>query len=218
MEDLDRQIMARIASTESPVLDYVLPPVSEAANHSVLWLAIALGMAATGNKRARRAALRGLASVTIASTAANVVAKGLTGRARPGGEIPVLRRLVHAPTTTSFPSGHSASAAAFATGVALEIPGLAVPVGIVALAVGASRLATGVHYPSDVVAGFAIGAAAGALTLRWGPLRPTRPADAIPPRQDAPAAPAGDGLVLAVNGSAGSTSRWLAERLPRWRR
>ena len=177
--------MARVASTDSPVLDHVLPRVSEAANHSVLWIALALGMAATGNTQARRAALRGLASVAVASTAANVVAKGLSGRARPGSDIPVPRRLVHVPKTTSFPSGHSASAAAFATGVALQMPRLAVPVGAVALAVGASRVFTGVHYPSDVAAGFAIGAAAGALTLRWWPLRPMKAADAMRPGQEA---------------------------------
>jgi diacylglycerol kinase family enzyme/membrane-associated phospholipid phosphatase len=205
--------MARIASAQSPVLDHVLPAVSEAANHSTLWLAIALGMAATGNRRARRAALRGLASVAIASTAANVVAKGLTGRARPGAEIPVLRRLVNMPKTTSFPSGHSASAAAFATGVALELPPLAVPVGAAALAVGASRVTTGAHYPSDVLAGFSLGVAAGALTLRWWPLRPSKPADAIRPRRDAPATPTGEGVVLAVNESAGSASPQLTELL-----
>jgi membrane-associated phospholipid phosphatase len=211
-EALDRQIVARIAATKSPILD-VLPRFGETANHSVLWLAVSLGLAATGNRRARRAALRGMAGVVIASTAANVVAKGLTGRARPVSDTPVLRRLVHAPKTTSFPSGHSASAAAFATGVALELPQLAVPVGAAAAAVGVSRVVTGVHYPSDVVAGFAIGAAAGAVTLRWWPLRPARPAEATRPRQQAPAAPTGAGLVLAVNAASGGTSADLAGRL-----
>ncbi len=172
--------MQRIASTESPILDYVLPRFGKAANHSVLWLAVSVGLAATGNKRARRAALRGLVGVSIASTTANVVAKGLTGRARPVNEIPV-RRPVNVPKSTSFPSGHSASAAAFATGVALEMPQLAVPVGVAALAVGVSRVVTGVHYPSDVVAGFAIGTAAGAATLRWWPLRFGRSAEATRP-------------------------------------
>jgi diacylglycerol kinase family enzyme/membrane-associated phospholipid phosphatase len=213
IEKLDVRVMTRVAAVRSPVFDHVLPAVSEAADHSILWVTIAIGLAATAKKRPRRAAMRGLAGIAIASTAANVVAKGLTGRARPGGEVPVLRRLMSVPSTTSFPSGHSAAAAAFATGVALELPVLAAPAGVLALAVGASRVTTGVHYPSDVIAGFSLGTAAGALTLRWWPRRPARPADAIRPRRDAPAAPAGEGVVLAVNASAGTASPQLTELL-----
>src|SRR5205809_5587967 len=126
VEVVDRQLMARLAAADSPILDHVLPRLSRAADHSVLWLVIAVGLGATGNKWARRGAMRGLASVAIASTTTNVVAKGLTRRTRPGHPMPVLRQLLRPPRTTSFPSGHSASAAAFATGLALEAPRLAV--------------------------------------------------------------------------------------------
>ena len=85
-----------------------------------------------------------------------------------------------------------------------------------AAAVGASRIATGEHYPSDVLAGTAIGSAAGVMTLRW---RPDRPAMAIRPPRPAPAAPTGEGLVLLVNTSAGTASSklasWLAAELPK---
>ena len=82
-----------------------------------------------------------------------------------------------------------------------------------------SRVATGVHYPSDVLAGTAIGAAAGVLTLRWWPRRPLMPAMAVRPPRQAPRAPAGEGLVLLVNTSAGTASSrlasWLAAELPK---
>jgi membrane-associated phospholipid phosphatase len=170
----DRAVMARVAATESPVLDRVMPALSQAANQSVLWIGVAAALAATGHPRARRAALRGLASVALASTASNVIGKGLTGRARPSAPVPPARRLAHGVRTTSFPSGHAASAAAFATGAALEFPALAAPVGALAAAVGASRVVTGVHFPSDVLAGFAVGVAAGALTLRCRPRHPSQ--------------------------------------------
>jgi undecaprenyl-diphosphatase len=208
----DRAIMARLAVTDSAVLDKVMPLLSEAANHSVLWLGLAAGLGATRDKWARRAALRGLAGVALASTATNVVAKNLTRRVRPSAEVPAARRLT-ALRTTSFPSGHAASAAAFATGVALELPVLAVPAGALAAAVGASRVVTGMHYPSDVLAGFATGAAAGLLTLRWWPRRPLVPAGAARPRRAAPAAPGGQGLVLVVNNGAGTASADLAGQL-----
>lgn len=163
--------MARVAAADSPVLDHVMPRLGRVADHGVLWIAIALGLGATGHPRARRAALRGLASLIIASSTANVVAKGLTGRARPDAGIRVPRRRA-IPATSSFPSGHSASAAAFATGAGLELPWLAAPLGVLAAAVGSSRVVIGVHYPSDVLAGLTIGVTAGTLTLRLAPRRP----------------------------------------------
>ena len=57
--------------------------------------------------------------------------------------------------------------------MALEAPLLAVPIAVVAVSVALSRVVTGAHYPSDVVAGVALGAGAGFLTLWWWP-RPDR--------------------------------------------
>jgi membrane-associated phospholipid phosphatase/diacylglycerol kinase family enzyme len=209
----DRNIMARVAATDSVVLDRVMPKLSVAANNSVLWLAVAAGLAATRNKRARRGALRGVASIGIGSLTANQVLKRLNSRLRPTEEVAIGRRLVKLPASTSFPSGHATSAAAFATAVALEVPELALPLGALAAAVGASRVVTGAHYPSDVAAGFALGTAAGLVTLRWWPRRPAVPAAAVRPRREAPAAPSGDGLTLVVNSRAGTASEDLADYL-----
>jgi membrane-associated phospholipid phosphatase len=171
---LDRAAVRRVARLNSPALDHVMPALSQLANHGKLWIALGAGLQATGNHRAGRAAWRGLASLAAASATANIIGKGLASRKRPDAEVPAARRLPHAPWTSSFPSGHAASAAAFATGATIEMPGLAAGVFALALAVGASRVVTGVHYPSDVLAGFAIGAVAAASTLLWWP-PPARP-------------------------------------------
>jgi len=62
------------------------------------------------------------------------------------------------PTSTSFPSGHAASAFAFATGVATAAPRAALPLSAAAALVSYSRVHTEVHYPSDVIVGAVLGA------------------------------------------------------------
>jgi membrane-associated phospholipid phosphatase len=205
----DRAAVRRIRETDSRLLDLVMPRLSRLANRGLPWIGVASVLRATGDRWARRAAWRGLAA---ASAATNILGKSLTAQDRPHDKAGA-RQLNRAPRTSSFPSGHAASAAAFATGVALEKPSLAAPVIIAAAAVGASRVVTGMHYPSEVLAGFTIGAAAGALTLRWWPRRPPVPAAAIRPPRGAPAVPSGEDLVLAVNRSAGTTSAKLVRRL-----
>ncbi|HEY3868915.1 MAG TPA: phosphatase PAP2 family protein [Actinocrinis sp.] len=127
--------------------------------------------------------------------------------------VPLIRRLRQPPITSSFPSGHTASAAAFATGVALEHPRLAIPVAVVAAGVGLSRVVTGVHYPSDVVAGAAIGVAAGLVTTRWWPTAGPLPAQAPDATREAPALKTGSGLVMVVNTAARGADETTASRL-----
>jgi undecaprenyl-diphosphatase len=145
-------------------LDRSLVAITRAANYSRLWLAIAGGLAAFGGRRGRRAAERGLISLALAAAVANIPAKLLVRRRRPFRHSrPALIRI---PRSTSFPSGHSATAFAFATGAGAELPLLAPVLLPLAGAVAYSRVHTGVHYPSDVVAGAAIGVGSGALATR----------------------------------------------------
>jgi undecaprenyl-diphosphatase len=62
------------------------------------------------------------------------------------------------PTSASFPSGHSASAFAFASATGRDLPWLAPALHLLAGAVAYSRVHTGVHYPGDTVIGALIGA------------------------------------------------------------
>ena len=111
------------------------------ADRWLLWIGVAGAMALGDGRFGRRAALRGLLSATLASAVANGPGKLLTRRRRPRLAA-VARRLPGLPvtSTTSFPSGHSATAFAFATGVAQELPAMAVPVGAAAAMVGYSAV------------------------------------------------------------------------------
>ncbi|MDD1061794.1 phosphatase PAP2 family protein [Streptomyces cocklensis] len=198
----DAALFAEVAGRHWPGAEPVLPRLSRAANHGRLWCAVAAGMAVAGGRDGRRAALRGMGSLALASLSVNTVGKGAVRRARPLLDaVPVIRRLHRQPVTSSFPSGHSASAAAFAVGAALESAGWGAAVAPLAASVAFSRIYTGVHYPSDVLVGCARGVGA-ALTVRA--LLP--PAPGTPrsgPVAPAPSLPGGRGLQVVVNAASG---------------
>jgi undecaprenyl-diphosphatase len=142
--------------------------LSHAANHSLLWMTSAAALALVGGRSGRRAAIEGLASVAVTSSVVNLALKRVGQRKRPdreGVDVPLARH-VQMPTSLSFPSGHSAAAFAFATGVGNRLPLVAVPLHALAGVVAYSRVHTGVHHPSDVVVGSVVGTILAQLTTR----------------------------------------------------
>ncbi|MBF6125971.1 bifunctional phosphatase PAP2/diacylglycerol kinase family protein [Nocardia brasiliensis] len=216
---LDRRLVEHAARIPSSPADDLLRELSLSANHSKLWMAVAAGLFVAGGRAQRRGAVRGLVAVGLASALANGVAKPLFPRRRPPVDaVPELRRLVKPPRSSSFPSGHSASAAAFTTAVALESPATAAVLAPVAAAVAYSRVHIGVHWPSDVVVGAALGSGVALATRRWWAVRADEPASLGPAKRLEPL-PAGRGLLLVVNPASGSGTGTesldqLRERLP----
>ncbi|OKK19579.1 phosphoesterase [Streptomyces sp. CB00455] len=219
----DRRLFDVVARRQWPGAERVLPRLGRAANHGVLWGTTAAALAVFGSARTRKAAVQGMASLALASASINTVGKWSVRRPRPLLDgVPAVRRLATQPHTTSFPSGHSASAFAFTAGLAWESPAWAVAMAPVAASVAFSRVYTGVHYPSDVVAGAALGVAAGLVVRRVA--RGAQKARVVPGDEraalEAPALPDGEGLTVVVNtgsGTAGSTGLddILRTRLPK---
>jgi anti-anti-sigma factor len=215
----DRALFDRVARTRTPWLDRFMPALSKSANYSRLWLVIAAMLALTGGRRAQRAVLRGLGSIALTSPVVNVGIKRLIRRPRPSlRRVPVARRLRTQPATTSFPSGHAASAAAFAVGAASEMPRAAVPLGVLAGTVAYSRVYVGVHYPLDVLTGAAMGAGVALLARHRWPAVPTMAlsvyAERIADRLDISMELNGDTARLSLRGELDLASdRRLAEML-----
>lgn len=154
-ERVDLALYAAIARTPTPALDRAMSGLSRAADFSKLSIGAAGLLAVIGGGSGRRAAGMGLASLAAAATVFNLAVKPLSRRSRPdriAEQVPIARQ-VRMPASTSFPSGHTAAAFAFATGVGRVLPHAAVPLHGLAALVGYSRVHTGVHYPGDVVAG-----------------------------------------------------------------
>ncbi len=118
--------------------------------------------------RYRLAAL--MAASALLATLANLLLKGAIDRARPD----LVGHLTHV-SNPSFPSGHAllsasiiltiAGLVAFAARRRREKAAILVTAALICVGIGASRVWLGVHWPSDVLAGWLIGAAWAAGTL-----------------------------------------------------
>jgi undecaprenyl-diphosphatase len=168
LEELDVAVYQAVEATPTPLIDVPLKRLSNLANHAKLYGGIGVVLFAVGGPKGRRAAVTGLAAVGLNSAIVNIPMKFAGNRPRPerGAVRVVEARHVRMPTSTSFPSGHSASGFAFAAGVAEAMPALGVPLRGLAMVVAYSRVHSGVHYPGDVIVGSLVGMAVGEATAR----------------------------------------------------
>ena len=132
--------------------------LSHVGEHALGWMAVAALGAATDPARRGRWAMVGVGS--LGAHAASVALKRVVRRRRP--DHPAVTVGVGTPSRLSFPSSHATSTTAFAL-LAGPVAGVPVAPALVPVML-ASRLVLGVHYPSDVFAGAALGAGCAALT------------------------------------------------------
>jgi membrane-associated phospholipid phosphatase len=157
----DRHLLV-IARTRlhTPAAERAVERFSRSGEHAAIWLALGVAGALLDRRgsTAWRRALGGVAGTYVLNTAIKLAVR----RRRP--QLSGLPPLTSTPTRLSFPSAHSSTSVAAALLYArLGVP--APPLLALAGALACSRLYLGVHYPSDVLGGVLLGAAAG-LSLR----------------------------------------------------
>ncbi|GAA3027648.1 phosphatase PAP2 family protein [Kitasatospora albolonga] len=153
-----RAVRARFGDQRSVDVSRAL---SWAGEHAAGWLALGLAGAVVDSER-RGSWLRATGAVAGAHLASMAI-KRVVRRPRPNG--PGMEPLVTTAGKHSFPSSHATSSAAAAVAFAPLLP--TTVVGAAAGAVCFSRLVVGVHYPSDVLSGAALGAAVAGASRNW---------------------------------------------------
>jgi undecaprenyl-diphosphatase len=168
VHELDLAIDAWVERVRSPILDPIFYGLSSAADHGLIWLGIgSLGSARRGDPAY---GLRLGAAMGVESAITNGPIKACFRRVRPVLAAPdePLPFGMHRPITSSFPSGHAASA--FTAAVLLADSPFAPAYFVLASGIAASRVYVRLHHTSDIVVGAALGAAMGLLARRILPL------------------------------------------------
>lgn len=147
-----------------PVLDRIVPVFTRLNDHGEIWIVLAVVLLLF--KKHRQSGLSVGAGLLIDLVVCNLALKPLIGRVRPFLVNTAVELLVEAPSSASFPSGHTASS--FAAAGALWAMGnpLWKPTVVAAALMAASRMYLYVHWPTDILGGIAVGWLCGVLGAR----------------------------------------------------
>lgn len=156
MVNIELEILNFIRDNLSnPIFDALMPIVTYLGSGGAIWIALALIMLKNGKKRKIGTAIA--VALILSLIVCNGILKPLTSRIRPY-ELVSIKLLIAPPMGTSFPSGHASASFAAAITLVLMRCRLAWAAVITAALIAFSRLYLYVHYPSDVLAGAALGA------------------------------------------------------------
>lgn len=142
---------------KNPFLDIVMPPITILGDRKFAFLLCLLSWIIWRKDKKRLAAILVISlSLTVASVD---LLKYFTNRLRPQEVLNGIFVMGQVGAGFSFPSAHAAAAFVLASVFSSAYKKLAIALFILATLVGVSRIYLGLHYPSDVIIGAAIGMA-----------------------------------------------------------
>ncbi len=154
--ELDRRgARALHHAVAAPLLRGVLAAASRVAD-GPLWVALIFVLPAVDGARGAHCAWLILALGTVNLLLYWLLKRG-TRRQRPFEQCQDIRACLRVPDPFSFPSGHTLHAVAFGALLSAFYPAFAPLLAVFAMLVGVARVVLGLHYPSDVLAGAALG-------------------------------------------------------------
>lgn len=159
---MEFQILDALQTIHNPVLDTIMCAITRLGDAGIIWILLCIVLLILPKTRKTGVIL--MAALLVDLVVCNGILKPLVHRIRPFDVKTGIELLVKRPTDYSFPSGHTA--ASFTSVMALYLAGekkIWIPALVLAVLIAFSRLYLYVHYPTDVLGGIAVGAAAGAL-------------------------------------------------------
>lgn len=147
-------VVGWVDGIDSPLLDGLMLAVTHLSSHALIWVVICIPM--LFSKRSRRYVPVVLMSILLAYVVSDLLMKPVVDRVRPFEELD-LTIMVAAPTTSSFPSGHTASSFAAAVSLWFYDRRVGAVALMFAIMVGMSRVYLLVHWPTDVIVGALLG-------------------------------------------------------------
>ncbi|MDU0939326.1 MAG: phosphatase PAP2 family protein [Clostridiales bacterium] len=138
----------------SDILTKILKVITFFGDKGWFWIALALFLLIF--KKTRRMGLASCISLAVCILITNVTLKNLVARIRPYDLTNAIVPIVERPDDFSFPSGHTCSSFAVSLILLRYDKRIGVPAVIFSSLIAFSRLYLGVHYPTDVIAGFLV--------------------------------------------------------------
>ena len=146
----------------NPFTDWFFPAVTFLGDKGLIWLVIAVLLLIS--RKYRKWGVTMLCAMLLTAVAGELLLKEVFERLRPFHHFPELELLIEAPSSFSFPSGHTASSFAAAVVLLKCRRSFGIPALILASCIAFSRLFLFVHYPSDVLCGAILGVLMALLT------------------------------------------------------
>lgn len=147
-------ILYALQEIHSPILDKIMLFITTLGDAGIFWISI--GVICLIFKKHRKMGLQLLFSMLATLIIGNLIIKNLVARPRPCDIDTAVTLLLSRPHGHSFPSGHSINSMSAAVALFLNNKKIGIPAIIIATLIGFSRMYLFVHFPTDVIAGFAI--------------------------------------------------------------
>lgn len=167
VQNLDGEILLQIQQhLRTDMLTPLMKFVTFLGNGGWFWILCAVVLLAI--PKTRKTGYAAVLSLIFGVIVTNLLLKNIVARPRPFAEIEALIPLIAKPTDFSFPSGHTTASFAVALVMLRMLPKkIGIPAVVLAALVAFSRLYLGVHYPTDVLAGFVVALVGSSLAV-WG--------------------------------------------------